>query len=283
MASVIFPTSHAMRFCFRTGLLAAMLTVFAPLACAHEFWLQAQPFTPAVGSSAAISLKVGENFDGELTPLVDERTSALRHYAAGTVVDLMPRLPRRAALPMLEVPIASAGLHLIAFDSQPITFALAADKFHAYLHDEGLDYVIEQRTAAGKAAEPGRERYRRHVKSLLKAGGVSDGAYALKTGQRLEITPLSDPYAATPGSTLRFRLTFEGRPLAGALVKGWHKHEAQLLLIKTRTDAAGEVALSLPYAGEWMVSVVHMIAATDAPDADWDSFWGNLSFTLPSP
>jgi hypothetical protein len=283
MYTVIFPNSHAMRFRFQTGLLATMLTLFAPFACAHEFWLEARPFMPDVGSSAAISLKVGENFEGELTPLVDERTAALRHYAAGTVVDQMPRLPRRAALPRLDVPIASAGLHLIAFDSQPITFALPADTFHAYLHDEGLDYVIEQRKAAGKATEPGRERYRRHVKSLLKAGGVSDGAYALKTGQRLEITPLSDPYAAAPGSTLRFRLTFEGRPLASALVKGWHKHDAQLLLIKTRTDAAGEAALSLPYAGEWMVSVVHMIPATNAPDADWDSFWGNLTFKLPAP
>ena len=283
MSTIIFPIVYPMRLRFQTGLLATMLTLFAPLACAHEFWLEAQPFTPEVGSSAAISLKVGENFDGELTPLVDERTAALRHHAAGTVVDLVPRLPRRVPLPRLEVPIASAGLHLISFDSQPITFALPAEKFHAYLHDEGLDFVIEQRTAAGKAAEPGRERYRRHVKALLKAGGVSDGAYALKTGQRLEITPLSDPYAATPGSTLRFRLTFEGRPLANALVKGWHKHDAQLLLIKARTDAAGDVALSLPYAGEWMVSVVHMIPAVNAPNADWDSFWGNLSFTLPAP
>ena len=270
-----------MRFPFQTCLLATLLAVIAPLASGHEFWLQAQPFTPDAGAGAAISLHVGENFDGELTPLVDERTAALRHYSAGSVVDLAPRLPRKTALPRLAMPISSAGLHLIAFDSQPITFALPAEKFHAYLHDEGLDYVIERRKAAGKSAQPGRERYRRNVKSLLRAGGVSDGTYAIATGQRLEITPLSDPYAAAPGDTLRFRLSFDGRPLAGALVKGWHKHDAQLLLIKARTDAAGEVAVSLPYAGEWMVSVVHMIPATGAPNADWDSFWGNLTFVLP--
>jgi hypothetical protein len=28
---------------------------------------------------------------------VDERTAALRHYSAGSVVDLMPRLPHRTA------------------------------------------------------------------------------------------------------------------------------------------------------------------------------------------
>jgi hypothetical protein len=271
-----------MRTCLQPGLLATLLTVLAPLACGHEFWLQAQPFMPETGGNAVISLWVGENFDGELTPLVDERTSALRHFSSGSVVNLMPRLPRRTALPRLEVPMTSAGLHLIAFDSQPITFSLPADKFHAYLHDEGLDQVIEQRSAAGKAAEPGRERYQRHVKALLRTGDVSEGNYAVVTGQRLEITPLSNPYAATPGATLRFRLTFDQRPLAGALVKGWHKHENQLLLIKAKTDAAGEVSLSLPYAGEWMVSVVHMIPAQNAPNADWDSFWGSLTFALPA-
>ena len=272
-----------MHISFQTGLLATFLIALAPLADGHEFWLQPQPFTVETGASTAISLRVGENFDGELTPLVEERTAALRHYSAGSVVDLMPRLPRRTALPRLEVPINSAGLHLIAFDSQPITFSLPADKFQAYLHDEGLDHVIEQRAAAGKAAEPGRERYRRNIKTLLKSGGVSDGTYALRTGQRLEITALSDPYAATPGSTLRFRLSFDNAPLAHALVKGWHKHDDQLLLIKARTDAAGEVKLSLPYAGVWMVSVVHMIPARNAPNTDWDSYWGNLTFALPSP
>lgn len=272
-----------MRFFAKTRLLGVMLTVMAPLACSHELWVQAQPFMPEAGGSASISLKVGENFDGESTPLVDERTAALRHFSAGSVLDLMPRLPRKTALPRLDVPMASPGLHLLAYDSQPITFSLPADKFHAYLREEGLDKVIEQRTATGKAAQPGRERYRRNVKALLRAGGVSDATYAVSTGQRLDIRPLSDPYAAKPGATLRFRLMFDDRPLAGALVKGWHKQESQLLLIKARTDAAGEVSLSLPYAGDWMVSVVHMIPARGVANADWDSFWGNLTFALPAP
>ena len=270
--------SQAMRHLILAGLL---LLPTLP-AWAHEFWLQAEPFTPEAGASAAISLRVGENFEGDLTPIVDERTAALRHYAAGSVIDLMPRLPRRTGVPQLALPMASPGLQLIAFDSQPINIALPADKFHAYLHDEGLDNVIDQRKAAGKEAEPGRERYRRYVKTLLRAGGKSDETYAGSTGQLLEITPLSDPYAAAPGATLRFRLTFDKRPLVGALVKGWHRHDGQLLIIRARTDAGGEVALGLPYAGVWMISVVHMTPARNVPGADWDSYWGNLTFSLPA-
>lgn len=236
---------------------------------------------PDAGAASTITLQVGENFEGEQTPFVDERTAALRHYAAGAVTDLAARLPRRTPLEKLDVPIAGAGTHLLAFDSQPIEFTLAADKFSAYLHEEGLDHIIELRKTAGQDAMPGRERYRRHVKALLRAGGASDGSYALRTGQRFEITPLSDPYAAAPGATLRFRLAFDSKPLQGVLVKAWHKRGAQLLIIRTRSDAAGEVSVSLPYAGDWMVSAVHMIAAQGAANADWDSFWGNLTFTLP--
>jgi hypothetical protein len=32
-----------------------------------------------------------------------------------------------------------------------------------------------------------------------------------------------------------------------------------------------------------MVSVVHMIPARGVANADWDSFWGNLTFALPAP
>ena len=270
-----------MRLAICRTLLPALLTLLAVPAWCHEFWLQSQPYTPSINTTAAITLKVGENFEGDLTPFVDERTSTLRHYASKTVTDLAGRLPRRTAVPRLDINIATPGLHLIAFDSQPIEISLPADKFHAYLHDEGLDHVVEQRTANGKAAMPGRERYRRFVKTLLKAGDVSDETYAVTTGQRLEITPLSDPYKAAPGATLRFHLKFESRPLKGALVKAWHKHDKQLLIIKARTDDAGDVALSLPYSGEWMVSVVHMIPAEGTRNADWDSFWGNITFMLP--
>jgi hypothetical protein len=271
-----------MRFFLSSLLFAGLCCLAALPAAAHEFWLQARPSMLAAEGVSELTLRVGENFDGELTPFVDERTLALRHYAAGAVADLAARLPRRTALPGLAVPIP-AGTSLIAFDSQPIEFSLSADKFHAYLHDEGLDHVIEQRKAAGKDTMPGRERYRRHVKTLLRAGAVSDGTYALRTGQRMEITPLSDPFAAAPGATLRLKLTFDGKPLSDVLVKGWHRHQdqSQLLIIRARTDAAGEVGLSLPYAGEWMVSAVHMQAAQGTANADWDSFWGNLTFTLP--
>jgi hypothetical protein len=258
-----------------------MLTVSLP-AAAHEFWLWAEPFTAAAGGWSTLTLNVGEYFSGETIPFSAAHIAQLRHYAAGAGTDLQSRLRSDAMLPQLRIRLAHPGTQLIAFDSQPTQITLSADRFHAYLHDEGLDGIIRRREAAGQAQSPGRERYRRHVKTLLNAGGKSDQTAAVSTGQRLEIVPLADPYAKAAGDALGFRLLFDGSPLAGALVKAWHKHDAQVLMIRARTSVDGKVEFSLPYAGPWMISVVHMIPAVGSAQVDWDSFWGNLTFELPA-
>jgi hypothetical protein len=263
------------------GMLALFLLLAALPAAAHEFWLWADPFAGAAGGLSRLTLNVGEYFTGEAIPFGAMQTAAIRHYAAGISANLRDRIPADALLPDLPIRLAQAGTHLIAYDSQPTGITLPADKFHAYLHDEGLDGIIRRREATGRAQTPGRERYRRHVKALLNAGGRTDPAYAVSTGQRLEIVPLADPYAGAAGDALGFRLLFDGKPLAGALAKAWHKRGGQTLIIRARTGPDGKVEFDLPYAGPWMVSVVHMIPVTGSAEVDWDSFWGNLTFELP--
>ncbi|TFV86894.1 DUF4198 domain-containing protein [Oxalobacteraceae bacterium OM1] len=265
------------RSVFLLGLLAAF---FSAAAWAHEFWMESQPAVVQAGGSALLKLEVGEYFEGSQAGFSGTHTAAMRHYHGDETDDLVKRLPADGTLPVFGLPALQPGTHLIAYDSQPSLITLAPDKFHAYLHDEGLDAIIRQREASGTAALPGRERYRRNVKHLLRAGGQSDATYAVRAGQRLEIVPLSDPYAKRPGDTLAFQLLFDGRPLAGALVKAWHKRSGQTTLARVRTDQGGKAAVNLPYAGVWMLSVVHMIKAVDTKEADWDSFWGNLTFSL---
>lgn len=244
---------------------ALLLSLPAP---AHEFWLWPAPFAPAVGGTVTLEMMVGEQFHGERIAMTPAHAAAMRLYTKDLV----------HPAPLSGRSFTRAGTHLIAFDSQPARLTLSADKFHAYLHEEGLDDIIARREQAGTASQPGRERYRRHVKTLLRVGGKSDATYATQTGQRLEILPLSDPLRSRAGDTQGFRILFDGQPLAGALVKAWHRQGAQTMQIRTRTTAQGDAHFALPYAGPWMISVVHMIAAEGDEDVDWDSFWGNLTF-----
>ena len=270
----------------------SILVLAATPVHAHEFWFAPVTAALSVGDTARLTLQVGEFFGGDLVGFSAANTVNLRQYTAAGSKDLRALLPLRTAVPALDLPLMTPGTHLVAFDSQPSMISLSADRFHAYLHDEGLDFIKTQREAAGMAEKPGRERYRRFVKTLLRVGNAPNGVessalaapdmtYATRVGQRLEIMPLTDPLAMSPGDALGVRVMFDEKPLAGALLKAWHKHDDQTLTIRSISSADGSAKFNLPFSGAWMISVVHMVPAIATKDTDWDSLWGSLTFVMP--
>ena len=264
----------------------------ARVAQAHEFWFEPVTAPLSAGDTARLDLRVGEFFEGEQMGFSAPQTVGLRQYSASGSKDLRALLPppARGAVATLNLPLQVSGSYLFAFDSQPSQISLPAGTFHAYLHDEGLDFIKTQREAAGTAEKPGRERYRRHVKTLLRVAdavgagatnaAATDKTYATRTGQRLEIVPSNDPLLMKPGDALGLQVLFDDKPLTGALVKAWNRQGGQTLIIRAKTSVDGKATFNLPYAGGWMVSVVHMVPVKGAKDIDWDSLWGNLSFKL---
>lgn len=258
---------------------------------AHEFWIAPVTAALSVGDTASLAMRVGEFFVGDLVGFSAPQTVNLRQYTAAGNKDLRSFLSQRTAVASLSLPLMTAGVHMLTFDSQPSTISLSADRFHAYLHDEGLDFIKTQREAAGTAEKPGRERYRRFVKTLWRVNqpnsptdatlvATTDMTYATHVGQRLEIIAMIDPLNLSPGDSMGVRVLFENKPLPGALLKAWHKQNAQTLIIRATSDADGTATFNFPYSGSWMINVVHMIPAQGAKDVDWDSLWSNLSFEI---
>ena len=201
---------------------------------AHEFWITPIATPLIAGSTARLSLRVGEQFTGELVGWSKAQTAGLWLVSTAGVQDISAQVP---ATPVgdLSIALAASGTYLVAFESQPHTISLSADSFHAYLHDEGLDFIKAQRQAAGQAKQPGRERYRRYVKTLLAVQGAQaeenpDAVHAQTLGQRLELVPVKNPLAMMPGEALVVQVLFEGQPLQGALLKAWHKSSGQVIL-----------------------------------------------------
>ncbi len=270
-----------MRACFLKNAALVLVAWAASLsAFAHEFWIETAPPAPAAGAAVQMTLRVGEFYTGELVAITSSHAASLHALSTAGDDDLTAKLPSGTLLPALRLSFARPGSHVLAYESHPSQVVLPADKFHAYLHDEGLDWVVRQREAAGTASTPGRERFRRSAKALLKVGGRSDATSTRSTGQRMEIIPLQDPLARAAGDALRFQLRFEGQPRPGVLVKAWHKRGGQVTTIRATTDREGKFELVLPFAGAWMLNAVHMAAATDSPEIDWDSFWASLGFQL---
>lgn len=255
------------------------LILSAPLA-AHEFWLWPDSFTADPGATVRLGLRVGENFTGEPKPFSSDRAAALRHFSAAGTSDLLSQVPPAPGKDSLDIVLATPGTHLLAYDGQANTITLEADKFLAYLNEDGLTHVAAARHAAGQDQLPGRERYRRFVKTLLLAGAKGDATYAVHTGQRIEIVPVTDPLAAHAGDRVSFLVLFKGQPLAHATVRAWHHAGPKLVDVKAQSDSAGTVSFELASAGPWMISVVHMVPLNDVPGLDWESSWCSLTFAL---
>ncbi|MGE4242839.1 DUF4198 domain-containing protein [Ramlibacter sp.] len=255
-----------------------LLLVGAALpAVAHEFWMLPSSFQLQRPGRVPVSLWVGEQFEGERVGIHAGLVASLRRHDAAGAVDLAAAVPDHAVADW-PVIVRRAGTSLIALDTHPSSIELPADTFHAYLREEGLEFIVEARKKAGTAAKPARERYRRNLKALVRLGNQRDAVAMQRIGQKLEIVPLADPQRLPADGKVEMQVLFDGAPLPAALVKLWHRRDGQLLTIRARTRADGRVTATLPWTGVWMASVVHMVAAPDTQDFDWDSYWGNLMF-----
>jgi uncharacterized GH25 family protein len=247
----------------------------APAVLAHDLWIEPSSFRPAVGERVAVALRVGQNVSGDPMP----RISALieRFLLKGKSREI-PVVGRSGVDPAGMTVVGEPGLQWIGYQSIPYPVTLEAQKFEAYLKEEGLERIIAERKQKGQSAAPGRERFYRCAKALLDVPG-GDAQVPAPLGFTLELVPRKNPYALRAGDALPLSLTFRGKPMGNVLVVAMRK-EAPEKSVHARTDAAGHVSLRLGDAGFWLIKAVHMQAAPADAGVDWESWWASLTFDL---
>jgi len=176
------------------------------------------------------------------------------------------------------VHLAAPGLHVVGYWSHPGGVELPADKFDTYLRDEGLDAIAAQRVERPSTA-PVRERFARCAKSLLQVGPATASAADRRLGLPLELIAERNPYAIGPDQLLPLRLTYQDRPLAGALVAAINSLDPAVRR-SARSDADGRVQFALHPGGLWLVKAVHMVEAAADTGAQWSSLWASLTFEV---
>jgi uncharacterized GH25 family protein len=275
---------------------------FATAALAHEFWLQPAGFRVAVGAKMPIRLLVGANFKGEAWPRPTRRVRRFVRFGPtnpADSTDLRPALLADSVAPALTCP--TAGTHVVVLTSAPSFIELPADKFTAYLREEGLDDALLYRRKEGQTTKPGREAYRRCAKTLVLATASAhtppnpaDTTYRRLLNLPLELVPEQNPYYLRPGAALTVRVLHYGQPVPGALVQVWDASPLAAAKpgtlaagpshFSTRANNSGRVLLRVPSAGPYLVAVSLMEAAPAglASRADWLSTWATLTFAGPS-
>ncbi len=264
-------------------LLPILLTVFcisSTFLFGHEFWLMPTKFKVKINESFALAFYVGEDFIGEIWENRKERTLKLTHFTGKNQTDLTD-LAIKSDTNSIILSFANEGTHLLAMESKNSFIALEAEKFNAYLIDDGIDDIYELRRKNGDLNKPSRELYRRCSKTLIQVGAKTDNTFKINAGMLLEIIPLQNPYTAKMGDIMTAKVFFNGKPLKNKMIVTWNKTmTTKTRQQKLRTNKYGQVSFPLDQKGQWMISTVQMIPLIDNSEGNYQSYWGNLTFEI---
>lgn len=258
---------------------AIALAASGAAALAHDFWIQPSAFAPKVGEVVKVGLRVGDSFPGEVVRREDSRIELFAAFGEGRKDRTREVVGRDGDKVGGLVRVEQAGTQIVAYRSRPKALTLEAQKFEAYLREEGLEQIIEKRASRGESAKDGREQFSRAAKAIVNVGGEGSTGATVAVGLRLEITPEKDPSGLKAGDELAVVVTFEGKPLAGALV-GARTPEDQSAHETVRTDASGRAVFKVRHAGMWLIHSVHMSEAPKDSGVDWESTWSSLTFEI---
>jgi len=262
----------------RLGVLvvAAIALSRAPL-FAHDLWIEPTTFSPEPGQIVGVRLRVGHIL--LMSDPLPRDPALVNQFVVEDAAGRKPVYGRDGADPAGLLRVATPGLLVIGYRSNPSAIELAADKFNQYLQEEGLDAVAALRARRNETGTSARELFSRCAKSLVLSGSPSEAQGDRLLGFTLELVAEQNPYARRAGEDLPVRLTYENRPLAGALVVAMNRlHPSEKLA--ARTDSDGRVRFQLRPGGMWLVKAVHMVPAPAGANAQWESFWASLTFEL---
>jgi uncharacterized GH25 family protein len=262
--------------------LSFLILLIAGSASAHDLWVQPGAFWLSAPGTVPVSILVGHGKNRENWGIRSDLIVTLRGIAPdGTVTDFKPLIRARSAAPRIPLPFKAPGTHLLAMESSPATSNLPPVKFNDFAKEEGLTPAIVYRQETGANERPGRELYSRRAKALVQVGKIRPRVKSPATerlGMTLEIVPEQNPYDLGPAQKLPLLVFYEGRPLAGALVKLTKLEEDAKPAAVQRTDKAGRTTFKVPHQGKWQLNVVWTKPISGNPKADFETTFSSLSF-----
>jgi uncharacterized GH25 family protein len=246
---------------------------------AHDMWIEPANFSPPAGEIIPIRLRVGQDLLGDPLP---RDSKLIKQFVVVDSAGSKPVVGRDGSDPAGFVFVAKPGLLVVGYGSNPSAVELTPEKFNQYLKDEGLDAIAALRAQRNTTNASAHELFARCAKSLVLSGSPSEKQADRQLGFTLELVAEKNPYLLYSGEELPVRLTYENRPLAGALVIALNRvnpSERQAV----RSDNNGRVRFRLRSGGLWLIKAVHMIPAPADSNAEWASYWASLTFELRNP
>lgn len=261
--------------CRRVAALVVAITLTGASLFAHDMWIEPTTFSPELGEIVGVRLRVGQDLLGDPVP---RDPALIKEFVVEDAEGRKPVVGRNGADPAGFLRVATPGVLVLGYRSNPSTIELSAGKFNQYVKEEGLETAAALRARRGQTGAT-REMFSRCAKSLVLSGSANTVQGDRSLGFTLELVAERNPSTMDVGQELPVRLTYENRALAGALVVAINRlHPAEKLT--ARSDKDGRVRFQLPRGGMWLIKAVHMVEAPAGANADWVSYWASLTFAL---
>jgi len=241
----------------------------------HEFWLQPDKFIYQRGEQINMRFYVGEHFEGVNWKGNRSKINSLKIYYSGVSDNMAGQISGQEG-DSLQFHVYDEGNVLVAFNSTNSFIELEAEKFNAYLEEDGLTKTLAYRKDHNQEDQPGREYYQRCSKTLLQVGELYTSTYRVSTSLPLDIIPLVNPYLLKSNDSLKAKILFNKQPLAQQSVSIWHRDNGKTEKQELLTNDKGEIAFTVTPTGMWMISTVSMTRLENDPKADWQSYWGSF-------
>jgi len=251
---------------------------------AHEFWLSPQKFSYQAGEKVFLRWRVGENFEGANWTGNNEKCNALRAISNNYQYDLLGYLSANKGDSVKLDTINYAGNYTMFYYGKNSLMEMDAAAFNTYLEEDGLTNALQWRKENHMDTAKGREYYQRCAKALIRIKSTLKKSDYMKTsffggsmGMPLEIVPTDNPYNIKTTTNMLFNVFYLSRPLRDGTVKLWHKVNGKTD-VKTVPVTKGVIAVDIEPVGEYMISLVKMEPSKVDNKADWQSYWGSLTW-----
>lgn len=262
----------------RRSLLFLILAAAVGLAATtHDYFLLPEMFFMHKGDKLNLHLLSGDNFvkDAEI-PYQTAKTTSFALYNGKKKTDLL-KMSKDSATPVLSYELTNSGQSLIAM-TRGYEFGFASrDNYAEFLNSQGLDKLAAKVKQGNQFRI--KEKYTRYMKTLISVDDHDGNAYEKELNETFEIILKTNPYKKQYGDDMVAVLKFQNKPLAAEPMELYIKSTTGNVYSQNlTTNDKGEVSFNLSREGIYMLRSVR-IDATEAKDADYESWW--TSFTFP--
>jgi len=257
--------------------LAGALVASASAAGAHEMFLKPASYYVASNARTVVALFNG-TYDKSENPITRDRMKTVAVAAGGKVTPPATSQWRDDKVTSyLDLTVGDPGTYVVAVSTASRIIELSADNFEEYLRHDGIEDTLKAREAEKGPRASVKERYSKHVKTILQVGDALTDDYARPLGLPAEIVLAQNPAAVKVGDTLGFRALLKGKPMVGQLVYAG-VDGGPPKAVKLRTGADGEGRFKITQPGKWYVTLINMEKATG--EAHYESNWSTLTFEV---